>query len=207
VPRDWVQPPWTLTPTSLPNDTVGSRPGPRKVAECSHIQGRVPTEDDCVGRAETQRRSWVGTRSAPAAQCRDKWDGAVTIGSKCTKHGDFVFLTQPIGFGVSRRYFARLATKHADRPIWIISDARRPTDIAYFEVIAIPPPPPPRPLISLCCLQRSPPLSLGALLLTISATWRLATQVQKNTLPLIARVTDSLPHILLRNSNVTPRYR
>eukprot|EP00035_Acanthoeca_spectabilis_P034521 m.29528 g.29528 ORF g.29528 m.29528 type:complete len:287 (-) comp6704_c0_seq2:960-1820(-) len=30
-------------------------------------------------------------------------------------------------------YFARLATEKAVEPIWIISDARRPTDIAYFQ--------------------------------------------------------------------------
>eukprot|EP00038_Savillea_parva_P003395 m.125270 g.125270 ORF g.125270 m.125270 type:complete len:277 (+) comp11162_c0_seq7:236-1066(+) len=30
-------------------------------------------------------------------------------------------------------YFARLATESASEPIWIISDARRPTDVKYFQ--------------------------------------------------------------------------
>jgi phosphomevalonate kinase len=32
-------------------------------------------------------------------------------------------------------YFARLSTENAEEPIWIISDARRPTDIVYFQVV------------------------------------------------------------------------
>ena len=31
-------------------------------------------------------------------------------------------------------FFAKLTTKSANRPIWIISDARRKSDIAYFKV-------------------------------------------------------------------------
>ena len=31
-------------------------------------------------------------------------------------------------------YFARIVATEATRPVWIVSDARRPTDIAFFKV-------------------------------------------------------------------------
>ena len=30
-------------------------------------------------------------------------------------------------------YFCRLATNEADKPVWLVCDARRATDMAYFE--------------------------------------------------------------------------
>ena len=34
-------------------------------------------------------------------------------------------------------YFARIITRAAMRDVWIVSDARRPTDIQYFKVECI----------------------------------------------------------------------
>ena len=31
-------------------------------------------------------------------------------------------------------YFPRMATAEATKPVWLVSDCRRPTDLAYFQV-------------------------------------------------------------------------
>lgn len=49
------------------------------------------------------------------------------------------FRSAMISWGEAKRrkdpeFFCNLATKEAKRPVWIISDARRKTDLAYFSV-------------------------------------------------------------------------
>lgn len=78
----------------------------------------------------------------------------------CTFGWLMIMLQDMIRWGEDRRnkdpeYFAKLATAKATAPVWIISDARRPTDLVYFtkrfKTIAVrvevwhsvPPPSPP----------------------------------------------------------------
>ena len=55
----------------------------------------------------------------------------------CTQNNRY--RKQMIEWGEAKRnadpgFFCRLATKDATAPIWIVTDARRPSDVAYFKV-------------------------------------------------------------------------